>query len=264
MKNKSISDSNKLRDTSNLRLVIFDNPKQLIENCESSARMFTEVIRARQAGYNKASLSYISMDKLDMIGTHVLICEVSNIFKPTVIAGLRLSYNDRCKEHGLKLPMDDNIQHATLPSQVAYKNFNLRHRRIVEANAFFVDDQYTYKKSNINFPQLLTTGLVMHSMRLGYSNFIAATNERFKASRWVDFGAYSNDNYFIHPSMPDKHKIILMDEYYIETIERRFHSLDKHLQNRFELISSKTELASYEAVKDKIAQKGSHRLKLVA
>lgn len=264
MKQKSVLGTNKLKEANNLRLVLFDYPKLLIENSESSARLFAEIIRARQAGYNKASLSYISMDKLDMIGTHVLICEVSEIFKPKVIAGLRLSYNDRCAQHGLRLPMEDNIQYANLPQQVEYKAFKSRHQRIVEANSFFVDDQHTYKKSNINLPQLLTTGLMMHSLRLGYSNFIAATNERFKASRWVDFGAYSEDRFFTHPQMPDKHKIILMDEYYSETVNERFNSLDRHLKNRYELIPQELSLLSYEEVKAQFIKNSVHRLKLVA
>lgn len=105
---------------------------------------------------------------------------------------------------------------------------------------------------------------MMHSLRLGYSNFIAATNERFKASRWVDFGAYSEDRFFTHPQMPDKHKIILMDEYYSETVNERFNSLDRHLKNRYELIPQELSLLSYEEVKAQFIKNSVHRLKLVA
>lgn len=253
MKVFNISDYQISTLMNNLRFVILDYPKLQMEN-NISKLLLSDVLTARQIGYQKASGTYISIDKLDMIGTHILICDISNIYVPKVIAGLRLSYSDRCLKHSIELPMDVNIKFASQDAQKVYKEFKNSNKLIVESNALFVDMDYAYSKTKVDLSQILVTSMLSFIMRLGYSNLITATNEKFKASRWVDFGSYSDGHYFFHPSMPDQHKIILVDKFYYKIINKRFESLNQQLTRSFDVLPDeiKLKLKPFDKIKEEI------------
>ncbi len=227
----------------NLRFAILDYPKLLMDN-KVAQSLLSDVLTARQIGYEKASDLYISNDKLDMIGTHIVVFEVSNMYIPKVIAGLRLSYSDRCEKHSLDLPMNVNIQYTSQTTQNLYKKFKINNKCVVESNALFIDSNYSFSKTKIDLSQFMMTCVVAYILRRGHTNFITATNERFKTSRWVDFGSYPDGHHFIHPNMPDTHKVILVDDFYKDVLFQRFTDLDSMLSKSFEMIPSSISLKS--------------------
>jgi hypothetical protein len=235
------------KDFSHLRLVILDYPKKLLNN-EMAKSILADVLTARQIGYQKASETYISIDKLDMIGTHILVCDVSNIYKPKVISGLRLSYNDRCERHDVDLPMDVNIKYSSKETQNVYNLFKANNKCLVESNALFVDSNYSYSKTKIDLSQIMMTGVVSYILRSGNSNFITATNEKFKTSRWVDFGSYPDGHLFVHPLMPDDHKVILVNSFYMDIMAERFHNLDHFLNQAYEIVPDDMKLKTHDAI----------------
>lgn len=238
-------------DLSKLRLVVLDNPEPMIKD-ETVKKLIADIIVTRQEGYKRASGNYLSLDKLDLIGTHILLCDVTNIYQPKIISGLRLSYNNRCSNYGIHLPMEDNIKYASMISQKAYEDFKNSRTVVAESNSWFVDSEFSYSKTKLDIGNIILTALVLCLLRQGQGSFISASNEKFKASRWVDFGRFEDGHLFTHPQIQDPHKILLVEEFDYSLIKERVEKFEFLYGNALELISSPTHWRSYEDIKTEI------------
>jgi hypothetical protein len=91
--------------------------------------------------------------------------------------------------------------------------------------------------------------VTLHLRRLGYDHWIGATNERFKASRWLsDIGTFPEGTIFNHPYFPSPHKLVTMEGFrdaWMLSIWEKYSALVK---NRYELIASSIRIKSMEAV----------------
>jgi len=195
----------------NLRLVILDYPK-LNLGLSEVRKTFGDILATKQVNFDRASNRYISMGPLDMISTHFLIYDQSNIYMPKIVAGIRLCYSDRAKHHNVPLPIEEYISYAPVEYQKKFDKFRKGKSVIVDNNALFVDPHYTYSQTGLKLSEILYFALVQFIVRKGHGHWVGATNERFKASRWgLPTGFAEKNLVFTHPKVPDPHMLLLVE-----------------------------------------------------
>ena len=197
----------------NFKLVILDYPKLMLDS-SSVKKTLSDMIMNKQINFKRACSSYVSLNAQDMISTHYLIYDVTNIFEPKQVLAIRTCYQSRSFRHKLSLPSQDYIQYAPESYQDKFKLFMGRVGNVVDCNAHYVDEEYTYAKTGINLSEVAYYALIMFILRKGLSNWVGATNERFKASRWASKTGFFEDGLiFTHPKVEDPHKLIMIEKF---------------------------------------------------
>lgn len=213
---------------SNFRAVILDYPKLMIENSEVKD-VFIDMIQAKQINFAQTSPTYIPMSGLDMVSTHFLVYEVTNIFNPKLILALRTCYEDRVYRHNLTLPIDQYSQWMSEKYQTVFQKYRDKRGPLVDVNAWFVDPDYSFKKTGLNLSEFGFYMVVSHLLKRGYDHFVGTSNEKYKASRWVEpLGQFEKGMYYNHKFVPDPHMLILIEQFNMEWLMKcsdEFHSL---------------------------------------
>jgi hypothetical protein len=212
-----------------------------------------DMLSSRQISFHRTIESYILMDKLDMIGTHFLIYDVSDLYRPKVISGIRVVYNERCQKYGLKLPLDENILSASLPVQEFYRIFKKDKPDLAECTGWYVDSEFSFAKSKLDLAEILFFAITTYLLRQEIPYFSGATNERYKASRWVaKVGEFKDGYTFMHPTIPYDHKLTLVEHFYNDWLRDCFSRYGKLMDNRYEIAPKETEKVSLDQVKERI------------
>lgn len=235
-----------------LRLVILDFPKKHLEN-ETSKKIISDMLSARQISFRRTIESYILMDKNDMLATHFLIYDVSNLYLPKILSGIRVVYNSRCKQYGLKLPLDENIEVAPLPVQLFYNSFKQERPDLPECTGWFVDSDFSYSKTKIDLAQILFFMVTTYLFRQGIDYFSGATNERYKASRWVSkVGPFKEGFSFMHPTIPYEHKLTLVEAFDKKWMADCFDKYGDLIHSTYELTPDHLNLRSIDDIENEI------------
>jgi hypothetical protein len=200
--------------SSHLRVAILDYPKLQLDR-DTATRLLIDMLKSKQANFERTSKSFVVTDKHDMIGTHFLIFDTRDIYQPKLVAAIRNTYEDRAKAHGLALPIESYVGATSAAAQKELREFRRKKGTLVDCNAWFVDPEYSKSNSDLNLSEILFFLVCMYIYRLGHDHLVGATNERYKASRWLNkVGHYKDGFNFIHPSVPDPHKMILVEYFY--------------------------------------------------
>lgn len=197
-----------------LRAAILDYPMKALEAQPAAGKMLGDIIKNKQINFFKTSQSYVVMDKHDMIGTHFLIYDVEDVYNPKLVLAIRNTYEERCKFHGVQLPIDGYIHLAGKEAEGLLKDMRKRVGSLVDCNAWFVDPNYSKKNSGMNLSEFAFLMVTTFIMRMGRSHFVAATNEKYKASRWIQMAGEFPEGYgFVHPAVPDYHCLELVEKF---------------------------------------------------
>ncbi len=195
----------------NLRLVILDYPKLMLDQ-DAVRRAFADMIVVKQKNFARTSESYVSMGPLDMISTHFLIYDQTQVYEPRLAGGFRCCWGNRTRYHKLSLPIEEYITYAPIEYRKKFEEFRSTRPVIVDGNAWFVDPEYTYSKSGLRLSELIYTAFVQFIVRKGFDHYVGAANEKYKASRWAMPTGYTRDGMiFTHPKVPDPHKLLLFE-----------------------------------------------------
>lgn len=222
----------------NFKLVIIDYPKLMLDNSVVK-KALSDMIISKQINFKRASSSYISLNSQDMISTHYLIYDVTNIFEPKQVLAIRTCYQNRSQYHKLALPAEDYIQYSPESYQEKFRLFKSRVGNVVDCNAHYVDEDYTFTKTGINLSEIAYYALVMFILRKGFSNWVGATNEKFKASRWASkTGYFEDDLIFTHPKVEDPHKLIMIEKFNESWIYSCHNQYSSFLKEALELVPS--------------------------
>ncbi len=194
-----------------LRLVVLDYPK-LVLNREVVRKIFSDLTLAKQQNFERASETYVSMGPLDMISTHCLMYDQSELYTPKIVGGIRACWGNRARYHRLRLPIEDYITSAPIEYRKSFERFRAERPTLVDVNAGFADPDYTFAKTGVKITEMLYFALVQFIVRKGFDHWVGATNEKFKASRWAQLTGTSQDGMiFTHPLVQDPHKLLLME-----------------------------------------------------
>lgn len=197
-----------------LRAAILDYPMKALESQPMAGRMLGDIIKSKQIGFFKTSTDFVVMDKHDMIGTHFLIYDATDVYNPRLVLAIRNTYEERCKRHGVPLPIDGYIHLAGGKAEQLLKDLRQKVGPLVDCNAWFVDPDYSKKNSGMNLSEFAFLMVTTFIMRMGRSHFVAATNEKYKASRWIRLAGEFPEGYsFVHPAVPDEHCLELVSRF---------------------------------------------------
>jgi hypothetical protein len=179
-------------------------------------RLLNDMIFAKQSNYARTDADYVVMDKHDMIGTHLLIFETSELYQPRLIYGIRLTYSSRAKTHKMKTPLQDLRYHLSSEAQSVLMEFITHYPELIEVNSLFVEEGFSAKNSGLNLSDIGFAMIYLHLSRLGFGHFAACPNEKYKAHRLVERVATVKNNRcyeFIHPVVRDPHSLMLVDSF---------------------------------------------------
>jgi hypothetical protein len=243
----------------NFRLVVLDYPKLTLED-ETTKRVFADMIQSKQLNFVRASENYVSLNSMDMISTHYMIYDIKNFYRPKQVLAIRTCYEQRAVRHKLKLPIEEYIDYAPRAYQEKLQRFRSSVDGLVDCNAHYTDPDYTYSKTGINLSEIAYYALVMFILRKGFNNWVGATNEKFKASRWALKTGFCEDNLiFTHPKVEDPHKLLLMGEFNYDWLTECTKKYSNFVRNAVEmlppLIGLGEKLDSFDLVAEMICQK---------
>ncbi len=225
----------------NLRLVVLDYPKIQIDNPQAK-QLLVDMIQSKQKNFERADENYVPMNGLDMISTHFMIYDCTDMYNPKPVLAIRNCYGDRTQKHKLKLPSEEYILHAPKEYQERYYQFKEEKKFLVDCNAWFVDPSYSYKNTGLRLSEIAYFMLVSHTIRRGFDHWVGATNERFKASRWAELtGRSPQGMIFNHPQVDDPHKLLLIDPIDYDWVLKTYQMNKDLYSNRYEVRSEKNE-----------------------
>lgn len=217
----------------NFKLVILDYALGHLDN-PSTQKSLNDIIINKQKNFARTDPNYVVMDKHDMIGTHYLIYDVSEMYNPKLILAIRTTFEDRAKDHHLKTPIQELMPHLSLNSQAHYQNFKNEKKVLADCNSWFVDMDYTQKKSGLKLSDIGYAMVYAHVTRMGFDHILGCTNEKYKASRWLEhIGFFDKSHMFTHPIVPDPHMFIIVEKFnknYLNSIYRDYSALFNNLQ----------------------------------
>lgn len=196
---------------SNFQLVILDYALTHIET-EATRRALNDLIVMKQKNFQRTDPLYVVTDKHDMIGTHFLIYDTTNLYAPKIVFALRVTYEDRAIKHRMNTPFQDLLPNLSLPLQQAYQNFHKAHPVLVDCNSWCVDPNFSQKTSGLKLSDIGYTMVFLQLSRMGHNHMIGCTNEKYKASRWLEnIGTFPKGYEFVHPVVPDIHMMAMVE-----------------------------------------------------
>lgn len=194
-----------------LKLVVLDYPKLQLKSGEAQ-KALTDILIAKQLNYERASDKYLSISPHDLIGTQILIYSEVDEGQRRVVAGLRVDYSNRARNHRIAMPVESIIPQLSQDQKKKCRNFIAKHPTLVQVGAGFVDPDYTFSNTGLRLMELTFFVALHFSVRKGFDHWLTTTNERFKASRWALPTGESNEAIvFTHPQVPDPHKLLMFE-----------------------------------------------------
>jgi len=236
----------------NFKLVIFDYPKQQLDKTIAQ-RVLSDLIVSKQQNFVRTSEDYVVMDKHDMIGTHFLIYETSDIFNPKLILALRCTYEDRAKKHRLSTPMQDLAVHLPPETRQAYDEFRQQFasENLVDCNSWFVDPNFSFKNSGLPLSDIGFTMVYLQLTRMGYKRFWGCTNEKYHAHRWVaNISNFKKGYEFIHPTVPDSHMLTMVESFNLSYLKSVYETYQELFDNMLEVTP---DIPGYKNIHDTLA-----------
>ncbi|MBL7557519.1 MAG: hypothetical protein JNM24_16945 [Bdellovibrionaceae bacterium] len=218
---------------SQFKLVVLDYAKMQIHN-PIVRNVLNDIIVTKQINFERADVDYVALDKHDMIGTHYLIYDTSDIFQPKLVAAIRSTYPTRAEKHHMRTPLLDLLSKLPENCQEAYQKFNSIYPLAADCGSLVVDSNYTFKSTGLKLIDICYAMIYIHARRMGYNNILGCTNEKFRSSRWLEnIGSYQPGLNFIHPIVSDPHLLIMIEKFnvpYIESICAAHEDLFKNIQ----------------------------------
>ena len=200
----------------NLKLVVFDYPKYLPKN-DTNLKILSDLLSTKQESYHLSDERFVSISGLDFIGTHFMVYDVREFFKPKLILSMRNLFESRIQFHKLKMPTEDYLPKLDSMGQEAFKKFKSNKNPFCESGALYIDADYSYKKTGFPLVELGTMMALNHFIKHGVSHFAAATNVTFKSTKWGTAMGYCEKTFiFEHPYISHPHELLLIEGFNFE------------------------------------------------
>lgn len=243
----------------NFRLVILDYASRQTGN-GLVKQLLGDILTMKQYNFQRTNPDYIVTDKHDMIGTHYLVYDTTDIYAPQLIFALRTTFESRCKKHSVKTPFQDLL--PTLSSEISdkYHQFAAQYPSIVDCNSWCVDANFSQKTSGLRLSDIGYVMVYLHLYRMGYNHFVGCTNEKYRASRWLEnVGSFQKGIVFVHPVVPDPHMVILLNEFNRAYLSKVFHEYRSLFEQMVDVSDSTVARPMSETIREAITpQESSH------
>ena len=212
----------------NFRLVLLDHAKLQLDK-PIVKKILGDLVVSKQKNFERTDENYITLDKHDMLGSHVLIYDTSDIYEPKLIFTVRITYQDRAEVCKLKTPVQELYADLNDSCKKALDQFLLRYPSLVECNSLFMEPGYSSGRTGIHFTDVGFAVACAQLLSRGYDYFVGCPNAKFKTQRFVEpFGSFPQDYTFIHPKIPDQHMLVLLENFkldYVWSVYKKHQSL---------------------------------------
>lgn len=235
---------------SKFRLVILDNAKEQLDN-PIAKKIIADMVFVKQKNFLRTDPNYVVTDKHDMIGTHYLIYDTTELLDPQLVFAIRTTFLARAKAHRIETPLMSLMPQLKKPLQEAFKSFQEKHPGIVDCNAWFVDPRYSKKNSGLSLSDLGYFMVCTHVLRSGFDNIVGCTNESYNASRWVEkVGSSPKGLIFEHPVVKSPHMMMLVENFNIGHFKKVYDHYKDLIEDIYEVFPASegegiTPLATY-------------------
>lgn len=190
-----------------LRLVVIDYAKLQVSD-SLAFRLFGDMLCKRQESFLRTRDTFLVIDKHDLIGTHFLVYDTQELFSPKLVAGFRLTYDERAKAHGLEMPIESILSVCPAQARLDFQEFQKEKGPAIQVNTLFIDPQYSFSQSKLKLSDMLFFSVCAYIRRLGFDHYVCATNDRLKTDRWMKRAeSYDNTYSFQHPEVHDPHTL---------------------------------------------------------
>lgn len=221
---------------SKFRMVILDNAKAQLEN-PTAKKIMSDIVFVKQKNFLRSDPNYVVTDKHDMIGTHYLIYDTTELLEPKLIFAIRTTFLTRSQQHRIETPLMSLVPQLELSLQDAFNRFHDRHKDIVDCNAWFVDPSYSKKNAGLNLSDLGYLMVCTHILRTGANHFVGCTNEKFNASRWLEHvGSMPKGLIFEHPAVKSPHMLILMENFNLDHFTKVYEDYKEIVNETYEVL----------------------------
>lgn len=225
---------------SKFRLVILDHAKAQLEN-PVAKKILSDVVFVKQKNFLRTDPNYVVTDKHDMIGTHYLIYDTTELLDPKLVFAIRTTFLSRAEKHRIDTPLLSLVSRLEQPLQEAFNKFHAKHKEIVDCNAWFVDPAYSKKNSGLNLSDLGYFMVCTHILRSGADHFVGCTNETYNASRWLEHvGSMPKGLIFEHPAVKAPHMLILMENFNMPHFTRVYEEYKDLIADTYEALPEPT------------------------
>jgi len=202
----------------NFRLVLLDHAKLQLDRPETK-KILADMIIAKQKNFERTDENYIALDKHDMLGTHVLLYDTSDLFNPKPVFAVRVTYQARAEASKVKTPMQELYTDLNEACKEALDAFLKNYPLFVECNSLFAEPGYSLKRTGVHITDVGFAVACTYMLSLGYNYFMACPNAKFKTQKFVEkFGSFSQDYKFVHPKIPDPHMLVLLENFNLSHI----------------------------------------------
>jgi hypothetical protein len=220
------------------RLVILDNAKEQLDN-PTAKKIISDVVFVKQKNFLRTEPNYVVTDKHDMIGTHYLVYDTTELFEPKLVFAIRTTFMKRAQLHRIDTPLMSLMLRLDKPLQEAFSEFHKRHPEIVDCNAWFVDPAYSKKNSGLNLSDLGYFMVCTNILRFGYDHIVGCTNETYNASRWLEqIGSTPKGLIFEHPAVKSPHRLMLMENFNMSHFAKVYEEYQHLIKETYEVFPS--------------------------
>lgn len=196
-----------------LRLVVLDNMKEQI-NCAYAQSLYSKMLFTKQRNYERSESQYVVSDKLDMIGVHFLIFDISKALEPRLVSAMRVVYSDRAERYKLEAPIFSLLPHISGAGEKEFKSFYKKHGKVADCGGWFIEPEFTQGRAGQCVAEIMILFVVLGLAKAGYNNMLGCTNEKYKASKWfLSIGESKADCFFEHPFVASLHRLIMVENF---------------------------------------------------
>ncbi len=243
---------------SQFRLVILDYAKNQLDDPKVQ-KTLNEIIFAKQRNFLRTDPNYVVMDKHDMIGTHALIYDTSNFFESKLIFAIRVTFEARANQYKINTPLSDLKKFLPFDQANHLDSFQKHRGLVADCNSWFVDPDFSLKKSGLRLSDIGYTMIYLHVHRMGYDHIIGCTNEKYKAHRWLEnIGEFKKDLIFEHPTVKDPHMLILIEKFNVGYLKETYIQNEKLFNEIVDLMPKSQHLMSISQTIDKFLLSAAH------
>ncbi len=215
--------------------------QRFIEDLERIPKnIFADILQTKQLNFERTVENNIWFGPQDLVSTHVLVYDQTNIYNPQLVLAIRVCYQQRSIKHLLQLPIEQYRDSLPLIGQKNLKEYWADKPNLVDCNAWFVNPDYSFSSTGLKLSELAYLAVVLFIRRRGLNHLCGCTNEKYKASRWAKpIGPHYDIAMFEHPTIPFPHALLLFKEFSQEWVEKNYPIYKPFFDAAFEIVPGK-------------------------
>ena len=216
-----------------MKLVILKRPIEILESDECRT-FFMDLIALRQRLYREQFEKALCMDKFDLISDHYILYDNTT---NTAIGYMRSVSKKICQEYKTQVPLFDSVRNSD--EHLSYlQDFLNEVKHPLNMSFLCKDSKFNHEIKQLKICNLMIWLAFKDSgVPLNELGYCATPNCKYNLKASLkDIGSfYANLRHFIHPTIPETHELIMINNISLEfwqKCELKYRSI---YENRLEI-----------------------------